>query len=197
MNWAIRGPEHGVLNRILTGWSIAPILTVQSGTPYTVINGTDRDFDGSTLGDRPDIGNPNAPVYTRGLVTKSCTSGYYNGNAAITTSNPIAANCVNRSDVHFLQVTSYSPTSSTMESRNSNYTTRYLDLDADLLKKIKINERWQAELRGEFFNVTNNQNFDTPSQNRDVTNSSSASWLNYTIVSGGSRTFRVGGKILF
>ncbi len=58
-----------------------------------------------------------------------------------------------------VQVTTYNV--SQTQSRNANYTTRYLKLDADLLKTFAISERWKAELRGEFFNVTNNQNFDT------------------------------------
>ncbi len=86
-----------------------------------------------------------------------------------------------------------------LESRNSNRTTRYLNLDTNLLKKFSITERFNAELRGEFFNVTNNQNFDTPvsATNRSVTNSTSTNFLNYGLVTVGSRTFRVGGKILF
>ena len=44
------------------------------------------------------------------------------------------------------------------------------DIDhIEILKTFKITERVGFELRGEFFNITNNQNFDTPSQNRNVT----------------------------
>ena len=42
-------------------WSIAGITTFQSGTPYTVQNGFDRNNDGNP-NDRPDIGNPDAPL---------------------------------------------------------------------------------------------------------------------------------------
>ena len=48
MVWNVRGPEHGWKSYIAGGWAISPILTVQSGTPYTVLNGTDRDYDGSS-----------------------------------------------------------------------------------------------------------------------------------------------------
>jgi Carboxypeptidase regulatory-like domain len=191
----LRGPTRGVLQQIFGGWSVAPILTVQSGTPYTVTDDVDRDLDGSTIGDRVDIGNIRAPLNTRGLVTSACPSGLYNPAVSTTPANA----CVNSSDVHFVQVTKYSPTSPAMELRNSNRTTRYLDLDANLIKKFPITERFKAELRGEFFNVTNNQNFDTPvsATNRSVTNSTTTNFLNYGLQSGGSRTFRVGAKILF
>jgi hypothetical protein len=190
----VRGPKNRILNEFLGGWSVAPILTVQSGTPYTVLNGSDRDWDGSTLGDRPNIGNIKAPVNTRGLAvaTSVCATGLQ---------NPANNACVTANDVHFVQVASYQPTSPLIAARNSNYTTRYLKLDANLLKTFKITERVGFELRGEVFNVTNNQNFDTPptsgSNNRNVTSSNGTNFLNFDILNGGSRTMRVGGKIKF
>ena len=84
-----------------------------------------------------------------------------------------------------------------MESRNSNYTTRYLSLDSNVLKTFKITERVDLELRGEFFNITNNQNFDTPSNNKNVATSNGIHFLNTSLLNGGSHTMRVGGKIKF
>jgi len=196
----VRGVKNNLLNEIVGGWSISPILTVQSGTPYTVTNGFDRDLDGSTIGDRPNIGNIKAPVNTRAQVvgTNICSTGLQNP-AIGTTAN---VGCVTANDVRFVQVASYQPTSPNMESRNSNYTTRYLNLDANVLKTFKITERVGFELRGEFFNVTNNQSFDTPpggttGTNRNVTSNTGTNFLNTTILNGGSRTMRVGGKIKF
>jgi len=187
INWAIRGPAHGVMNRIFGGWSVAPILWLQSGSPYTVLNGTDRDFDGSSLGDRADFGNRKAPRDSRALVSTTCASGLADG---------ATGNCTTRDQVRFVQVTTYNPDQT--QSRNANRTTRYLSLDTNVLKKIAINERWKAELRGEFFNVTNNQNFDTPSAYKDITAyGGTTNFLNTSLQNGGSRTFRVGGKIIF
>jgi hypothetical protein len=208
LQWQIRGASnHHFLDRIVGGWSVAPILTVQNGTPYTVINGFDRDLDGSNLGDRPNIGNPKAPVNTRALAVAStvCGTGLQNPTLVTSTNN----GCVTANDVHFVQVTSYQPTSSLIEGRNANYTTRYLTLDTNILKKIAITERVAFELRGEFFNITNNQNFDTPpsATNRNVTTATGTNFVNFSILNGGttssgqnangSRTMRVGGKIIF
>ena len=170
MQWQIRGGSHNhFLNEIVSGWSVAPILTVQNGTPYTMVNGFDRDLDGSSLGDRPNIGNPKAPVNTRGIAvaTSVCGTGLQNPALVTFPSN----GCVTANDVHFVQVTNYQPTSPLIVSRNANYTTRYLTLDSNILKKFAITERVAFELRGEFFNITNNQNFDTPpsAANRNVT----------------------------
>ncbi len=201
VQWQLPGVKNHFLNEFVGGWTLAPIVFANSGQPYTVLNGADRDLDGVTTGDRPDIGNKNAPINTRGLVTAACASGLYNGNATITAGNPVTANCVTRDAVHFVQVTTYSPTSPNMESRNSNFTTRYLDVDLDVLKKFNITERFRAELRGEAFNVTNNQNFTTPSVPANVTTQNGTNFQNFlgtnTTTNGGGRTFRVGGKILF
>jgi outer membrane receptor protein involved in Fe transport len=195
-----RGVKNRLLNEVVGGWTFAPILTVQSGTPYTVTNGFDRGLDGSTAFSRPNIGNVHAPVNTRGQVVSAavCSTGLQNpaiGTAA-------GAGCVTANDVHFVQVASYSPSSPNMESRNSNYTTRYLDLDANVLKNFKITERFGFELRGEFFNITNNQNFDTPAggtggTNRNVSAKTGKNFVNFDILNGGSRTMRVGGKVSF
>ena len=72
----VRGGSHNhFLNAIVGGWSVAPILTIQNGTPYTMVNGVDRDLDGSSLGDRPNIGNPRAPVNTRALTVRQASAG--------------------------------------------------------------------------------------------------------------------------
>jgi hypothetical protein len=197
-----KGTRNRLLNAVVGGWSTNPILIVQSGSPYTVSNGVDRDFDGQTAGDRPDIGNPHAPVNTRAVVTptSNCTTGYYDpglriGSAAISTA------CVSPSNVRFVQVTTYSPTSPTMESRNAITTTRFLDLDVDLLKKFNVGERLKFELGGEFFNVTNNQNFNTPSAPVNVSTLNGTSFQNFvntsTNTNGGGRTMRVRAKIIF
>jgi hypothetical protein len=187
----IRGVKNRVLNEIVGGWSVAPILTVQSGTPYTVINGFDRNLDGVSANfSRPNIGNISAPVNTRAqaVATSVCSTGLQ---------NPANSACVTANDVHFIQVASYQPFSPLIESRNSNYTTRYLDLDSNILKTFKITERVGFELRGEFFNITNNQNFDTPSPNKNVSTNNGTNFLNTSLLNGGSRTMRVGGKIIF
>ncbi len=187
----IRGVKNRFLNEIVGGWSVAPILTVQSGTPYTVINGFDRNLDGvSQSYSRPNIGNPRAPVNTRAQVVAAnvCASGLQ---------NPANLACVTANDVRFVQVTAYQPFSPLIPNRNSTYTTRYLDLDANILKTFKINERVGFELRGEFFNIPNNQNFDTPSGNKNVSTNNGTNFLNTSILNGGSRTMRVGGKITF
>jgi outer membrane receptor protein involved in Fe transport len=193
LQWNVRAPQKGVLGQVLGGWSVAPIFTVQSGTPFTVLNGADRDFDNSTLGDRPDIGNPAAPINTfaRTVGTSVCSTGLQ---------NPANNACVTPNDVRWVQVTTYSPTSSKMAGRNSAYTGGYFTMDANILKTFKIGERYKFEYRAEIFNLTNNQNFDTPvaSSYRTLSSATGTNFLNYGYnYNAGSRTMRMGLKVTF
>jgi hypothetical protein len=202
INYGVRGPRGGVLERVLGGWSIAPIFTLQSGTPYTVLNGVDRDLDGSSIGDRADIGNKFAPFNSRGIQTASCSGGVYNGAtyAALvaggsTTANAITNSCTTRDQVRFVEITGYNVNQT--QGRNSQYTTRYLNVDTNVLKKIKVNERVQAEVGATFLNVTNNESFDTPFNTNLATYGNTANFLNYSLTGGGSRTMRLRAKIIF
>lgn len=67
--WAIPGPSKGLGKPVLGGWSIAGITTFQSGTPFTIINGSDRNSDGWVQMDRPDISNANAPRNSRAVLS--------------------------------------------------------------------------------------------------------------------------------
>jgi hypothetical protein len=91
--WAIPGPQSGRWKYALAGWSIAGNTTFQSGTPFTVGNGSDRNNDG-ILGGRPDIGNPSAPLNTRATIFSKCATGYQ---------NPDTGSCVRPSDVHWVE----------------------------------------------------------------------------------------------
>jgi hypothetical protein len=65
------------------------------------------------------------------------------------------------------------------------------------LKKIKINERFQAELGATFLNVTNNESFDTPFNTNIATYGNTSNFLNYSLTTGGSRTMRLRAKLIF
>jgi outer membrane receptor protein involved in Fe transport len=187
--WDVRGPKHGILYQILGGWQFAPIITMQSGTPYTVLNGTDRDWDGSTLGDRGTISNPNASIYSFARISGSCATGY---------SNP-ASGCVDPNSVYWISknTTAADPN---QERRNANRTLGYFNVDANVLKTFRVTERWKLEYRAEIFNLNNNQNWDTPvaSGDRNITTSSASRFLNPFITkNGGNRSMRMGLKVIF
>lgn len=199
VQWDIRGTRsHDVLNHIVGGWSVTPILQVTSGSPFTITNYTDRDLDGVSSNDRPNYGNPKAPINSRAVITSTsnCSTGYYDPNRRTTTATPISAACVDPANVRWIQAPVYQPTSSNMVKRNSVYATRYLNLDANLLKKFVVVEGKTLELRGEFFNLTNTQSFAYGNaENR--AGYTSNTFLDFGLVDGGNRRFRVGAKFIF
>ncbi len=68
-SWEIRAPKTGLMRQVLGGWKLAGIADWQTGEPFTMSNGTDRNGDGQSGPDRPDISNPSAPLNTRAVRT--------------------------------------------------------------------------------------------------------------------------------
>ncbi len=72
--WDIPGPKHGIWKQAFGGWSITGIISFQSGVPFSLQNGFDRNNDG-LANDRPDIGNSDAPLNTRAVVAPATDLG--------------------------------------------------------------------------------------------------------------------------
>ena len=91
--WEVPGPHSGWRKYPFGGWQLAGVTTFQSGTPFSVGNGSDRNNDGS-LADRSDLANRNAPVTTRAIIFPKCPTGYQ---------NPDTGSCVSPGDVHWVE----------------------------------------------------------------------------------------------
>jgi hypothetical protein len=186
--WNIRAPRSGFAGRVLGGWQLAAIQRWQSGFPYTIHNGTDRDGDGQSGPDRADIGNFAAPLNTRAIISKSCSTGY---------ANPDAANaCVSPGSVHFLEGTGR-PTAFTV-GRNSARTraTDYLTLN--IAKDTSITERVHVNYALEMFNAPNTVNL-TGVPNRTVNGSRSGTFLDQPSsgINSSGRSMIMSLKLLF
>jgi outer membrane receptor protein involved in Fe transport len=182
--WAIPGPHSGWTRSALGGWSVAGITTFQSGTPFTVGNGSDRNNDGF-FEDRPDIGNPNAPLNTRAIILPMCATGYQ---------NPDTGSCVMPSDVHWVQGIGF-PNASTV-GRNTLHTGGTNNFDLNLTKSISLRERARLELRWEAFNALNHpQYIQVPPM--QVSGTQAGRFLNRNFTDGGTRTMWVQAKVVF
>ncbi|PYY14646.1 MAG: hypothetical protein DMG60_19625, partial [Acidobacteria bacterium] len=187
--WEIPGPRNGIRKRVLGGWSIAGITTLQSGAPYTVQNGFDRNGDGFT-NDRPDLGNPDAPLNTRAIITPAsgpgaCSTGYR---------NPDSGACVSPAEVHFVEGVGL-PNSVTV-GRNTLLAGGTNNWDAALMKNFPISEKKRFEFRWEAFNVFNHRQF-VQAPSRDLVNSPPGEFLNPKFTDGGIRSMRMQLKFLF
>ncbi len=187
--WDIPGPQRGFAKHVLGGWSIAGITSFQSGTPFTVLNGFDRNNDGIPT-DRPDIGNPNAPLNTRAVVTPmsgamACSTGYR---------NPDTGGCVSPINVHFIEGRGL-PNGEAV-GRNTLFTGGIKIWDMSLFKTFAITEKKHLELRWEAFNLFNTPQFVNVPE-RNVKGSPRGRFLNPDFTDSGIRTMRLQLKLIF
>ena len=53
-NISYYGGSNSFIRQVVNGWTIAPIVSLQSGAPFTVVSGTNNNFD-SANANRPDL----------------------------------------------------------------------------------------------------------------------------------------------
>ena len=182
--WTIPGPRSGWMRYALGGWSLAGVTTFQSGTPFTVGNGFDRNNDGFSE-DRPDIGNPGAPLNTRATLSAKCATGYQ---------NPDTLACVNPGDVHWLEGMGF-PNAATV-GRNTLHTGGTNNFDLNLTKSIPLSEKRRLELRWEALNAFNHPQFIQVPQ-MEVLGTQAGRFLNRDYTDSGIRTMWVQAKVIF
>jgi hypothetical protein len=161
--WNIRGPKRGVLGQVLGGWSLSPVTQFVTGAPFTLQAGVDRNGDGQTAPDRPDIGNLSAALNTRGLLvptTAPAKNPVMCGNWSPTgIVNPDAGTCVTASDVHWISGATLGAPGAITAGRNTLRTPIIWQQDLDVAKIFRLTERVHLEYRAEIFNLFNRENF--------------------------------------
>jgi hypothetical protein len=186
--WDIPGPAPRILKRALGGWSISGITTFQSGAPFSVMNGFDRNNDGFK-NDRPDIGNPSAPLNSRAVLARtgsqSCATGYRNPDTGL---------CVTPADVHWVQAGPSLPNASTV-GRNTLVAGGINNFDVSLSRSFRIGEQRRLEFRWEAFNALNHPQFtQIPERSLD---SPPSHFLNRDFTDSGIRSMWVQMKFVF
>jgi outer membrane receptor protein involved in Fe transport len=184
--WDVKGPKHGVLGQVLGGWQLSGISRWQTGFPYTIANGTDRNGDGQSGPDRPDISNPNAPLNTRAILNTTCATGYANPDV---TGSP----CVDPSTVHWIEGAGL-PNARTV-GRNTLRAPGIDNLDLSIAKHFKITEGSSLEYRLDMFNALNTINFGLRVAPRTVNNS--ANFLDILQTESIGRSMRMRVKFSF
>ncbi|MHB8501974.1 MAG: outer membrane beta-barrel protein [Candidatus Acidiferrales bacterium] len=180
--WDVRGPKSGLLGTLVGGWQVSAISHWQSGLPYTILNGSDRNGDGQVLPDRPDISNLNAPLNTRAVLKPSCPTGFGNPDA---TGIP----CIDPTTVHFIQGAGL-PNASTA-GRNAFRAPGLDNLDLGLSKRFRFNERMNLEYRADMFNALNTLNLGYRPAPDNVTTTPAGSFLDFSQTDSVARTMRM------
>jgi len=125
-------PANPFLQYVVSGWEASGIVTLQSGSPFTVTSGYDTANTGSG-GQRPNriaSGNLNNPTINEWFDTSAFVL-----NAPYTWGN---------------------------SGRNILYTDGLQVWDASVLRNFRIREGMRLQFRGEFFNALNHPDFGTP-----------------------------------
>jgi hypothetical protein len=185
--WETPGPSRGLWKHALAGWAIAGITSLQSGTPFTVLNGLDRNNDAVPGSDRPDIGNPVAPLFSRVMVAGGCASGFQ---------NPDTGGCATPSQVRWVQApVGLLPNASTV-GRNTLETGGTNNFDLSVFKSFAMGETKRLEFRWEALNAFNHPQFiEVPE--RDVLGAPPGRFLNRDYTNSGIRSMWVQVKLVF
>lgn len=182
MVWDVRGPHSGLLGTFVGGWQVSGIAHWQTGLPYTIINGADRNGDGQLLPDRPDLSNPTAPFDTRAVIKSSCPTGF--GNPDVT-----GVPCIDPTTVHFIQGRGL-PGAATL-GRNAFRAPGLDNLDLALSKRFRFNERMNLEFRADMFNALNTLNFGYRTAQDNVTTTPAGNFLDFNLTNTVARTMRM------
>ena len=181
--WNLPGPEAGVAKHVLGGWQWNGFVTIQSGQPFTPLNGrtggacTDSFGDGLPTNDRPDIGSAGAAENSVALINNALCidprdfSSFSAATlAAIRATNQIggaggpdyidaAGNPTGASANRFVQVGLNRVGNA---GRNILQGPRLTNFDMAVLKNFPWGERWNLQFRAEVYNVFNTRNPGNP-----------------------------------
>jgi hypothetical protein len=182
--WDVPGPKTGVVSHVIGGWQLGTILTVTSGSPYTVTIGGGGDplatgFNGDFSMDYPNL-VPGCNA-TPGLF-RNATGQLMAFNPACFVAAPAVAGGVLVGNA----------------GRNSFYGPGLTTVDFSAFKNVSVSERVRLQFRAEFFNLLNHPNFAAPNFLNDANNSigtATAGVLGSTSTS--SRQVQLGAKIVW
>jgi hypothetical protein len=128
------GSTRGFAGKLLEGWQLAGIVTLQDGVPFTIRDGVDQSNTGEGA-DRPDqIGDP------RLSGSQQTVQQFFNIGA------------------FKLQA----PNTFGSTGRNTVRGPGYKNFDFSVIKTTKITESHRLEFRAELFNIFNHPNFNIP-----------------------------------
>lgn len=182
ISWNYVFPEKKVPGQLLEGWQVNTILTLQSGLPFNVVDGSDDISQTGEFSDHWDFfGNP-SDFKSGGPNPLPCfgSGGAFNGNCSPTVpaactaaaqkvdggpNGPTSAALTAVGGCYMVGNSVLIPpafgTFGTM-GRNIFRDTGFRNVDFSVFKNWKFKERLTAQFRAEFFNIFNHPEFANP-----------------------------------
>lgn len=155
---------HGVASEILGSWTLGNVTRLYTGAPFTVVTTTNSTAAFSSGSQRANvIANPELPAGQR-----SATK-WFNTAAFAQPANYTFGN----------------------EGRNSLRGPGYVNFDFSLIRNVHFTELKLLQIRGEFFNVFNRTNFQSPQS------TSGSSGFGTITASNAARQIQIGARLVF
>jgi hypothetical protein len=140
--WALPIPKYdGFKGKALNGWGTSAIITYQTGFPIRILDGNDQELMGSFF--FLPVGEPDKTGPFQTFDPRKTGGVYFN-------TNNFADPALGKFGNSARTVCCGPPISNT---------------DISILKRTRINERWDTEFRAEFFNAWNHTQFVNPDGN--------------------------------
>jgi hypothetical protein len=178
--------QQGVLGRILGGFQINSFFTVQSGAPFTVLNGDDPA--GALAGIDGLVGNAIRANLNTTLNLSSMSIPEIRAQCGTPITAPATA--TNRCPNLFSRITAAQRVGNA--GRNILRAQRFANVDFGIIKNTRIAENVRFQLRADMFNVFNERNFGVPEGRINAPN-----FLNQWATNGGNRRIILGARLVF
>jgi hypothetical protein len=175
--------QPGFVGRVLGGWQINSSFTIQSGSPFTVLNGSDPA--GALSGIDGLVGSAIRPNLVSGVNLSGMSIPEVRNACGTPTTTP-----VNRCPNLFSVTTAAQRVGNA--GRNILRADSIENLDFGIIKNTQITERARFQIRVDMFNALNHRNFGVP--NAAI---NSAAFLNQWATDGGKRRIIIGGRLVF
>lgn len=201
------------MKTLLDGYSIGAVYLAQTGQPITIQSGIDANGNGDTAGDRGVLNPFGTSLRGSDVIPVCADPGGTTSAAASTLTN--GGSCP-ASTIGYLAVDPSAkyviagPDVRTTLGRNSFRSPGFGVMNLSLGKKVKMTESAYLQLKADFYNVLNHQNFTisngnvfstagvtAATSNPGYVNITDPSFLNAKIFSGGNRTTTLTAKFVF
>ena len=173
--------QKGFAGHILGGFQVNSFFSIQSGAPFTVLNG--QDLAGALAGIDGLVGNSIRPNVVSNVdisslsireILAACGTAITNNRCPNLFSITTAAQRVGNA------------------GRNIIRAQKYFNVDFGVIKNTRITENVRFQLRADVFNLLNERNFGVPEGRINA-----ASFLNQWATDGGNRRIILGARLVF
>ena len=153
--------QRGLAGKLLGGWSLNALQSLQAGFPFTI--GAKSDFNGDGIkSQRPDVPAFGNSISLSPSAFEQGSSGDPLGLSVLQTYGPANPNATCNGAYGCLGAWPYpAPGTDGNQGRNTWRGPGIAETDFSLFKQIKVNERYSMEFRAEFFNLFNRTNLGT------------------------------------